>query len=138
MVEACKTASKFSTKSPNINILCSDNDSVVESDVDKAELLNTFFASQSNIDESNVTADLSDIDDNESSTLESISLDPSEVCDILKNIDSGKASGPDKISPILLKKGAIELSYPLCLLFNCSLSLKIFPTSWKIANITPV
>ena len=57
---------------------------------------------------------------------------------VLKSHDSSKASGPDGINPRILKEGAIELSYPLCNLFNKSLSQGISPNNWKCANVAPI
>jgi hypothetical protein len=39
---------------------------------------------------------------------------------------------------ILLKEAASILKYPLCTLFNLSLTLSTFPSEWKYANVTPV
>ena len=42
------------------------------------------------------------------------------------------------LNPIPLKEASSILKYPLCKLFNLSLSTSIFPTEWKFANVTPV
>jgi hypothetical protein len=42
------------------------------------------------------------------------------------------------LNPRLLKEASSILKYPLCKLFNLSLSTSIFPTEWKFANVTPV
>jgi hypothetical protein len=60
------------------------------------------------------------------------------VEDILKILDTSKATGPDCINPRLLREAAPILKYPLCKLFNISLSLSSFPSEWKLANVTPV
>ena len=57
---------------------------------------------------------------------------------MLLNLNPNKASGPDLVYPKLLKEGSQQLKYPLCKLFNLSLSLAIFPSDWKKANVTPV
>ena len=49
-----------------------------------------------------------------------------------------KASGPDLISPRLLKEGANQLSFPLSKFFNRLIISGQFPQSWKKANVTPV
>ena len=61
-----------------------------------------------------------------------------DVDDILKTLDTSKATGPDMLNPIPLKEASSILKYPLCKLFNLSLSTSIFPTEWKFANVTPV
>ena len=61
-----------------------------------------------------------------------------DVDDILKTVDTSKATGPDMLNPRLLKEASSILKYPLCKLFNLSLSTSIFPTESKFANVTPV
>jgi hypothetical protein len=39
---------------------------------------------------------------------------------------------------LYLKEAASILKYPLCTLFNLSLTLSTFPSEWKYANVTPV
>ena len=46
--------------------------------------------------------------------------------------------GQDGISSFLLKAGMPILAQPLSQLFNLSLSLSLFPDSWKIARVAPV
>ena len=58
--------------------------------------------------------------------------------DILKNIDISKATGPDGVSPRLLREGKHILTPILTNFFNLSLKKNIFPHSWKIANVTPI
>jgi hypothetical protein len=60
------------------------------------------------------------------------------VEDILKILDTSKAIGPDLLNPRLFKEAAYILKYPLCTLFNLSLTLSTFPSEWKYANVTPV
>ena len=58
--------------------------------------------------------------------------------DVLLNLKVSKASGPDLISPRLLKEGADVLAMPLSLLFNFLITCGHFPTFWKDANVTAV
>ena len=57
---------------------------------------------------------------------------------ILDHLDENKATGPDDISGRILKECARELTPSITKLCNISLSLGIFPQSWKLANIVPV
>ena len=57
---------------------------------------------------------------------------------ILKNIYVNKAPGPDGIAGITLKNCALNLAYPLSILYNISFSRGQLPSDWKIANIVPV
>ena len=70
--------------------------------------------------------------------LESISINPQEVEDILKTLKTGKAAGPDSIDNRLLTELALPLSTPLTDLFNSSLAKGKVPNLWKQANVTPV
>ena len=60
------------------------------------------------------------------------------MLNILKELNIGKASGPDGIHNRILREGAHQLVKPLCDLFNASLSLCILPSSWKISNVCPI
>ena len=54
-------------------------------------------------------------------------------------LDTTKATGPDLIYPrLLIVEGASILKFPLCRLFNLSLSTCRFPTQWNQSNVTPV
>ncbi|VDI33342.1 Hypothetical predicted protein [Mytilus galloprovincialis] len=111
------------------------DDNLIFNDIDKANEFNNFFAMQTNIDDTEaVIPDLTVPD----YTLSDITLKDSEVEDVLKILNPNKASGPDLISPILLKEAVSQLKFPLCKLFNLSLSKAIFPADWKKANVTPV
>ena len=105
---------------------------------DKAEVLNDFFSSQTNIDEANARITEENFENKQSNTIESIHLSPLEVETCLKSLKTGKAAGPDTINNRILKEVAGPLSHPLCDLFNYSLSSGLFPETWKQANITPI
>ena len=102
----------------------------------KAELFNDYFCKQANLNDSeNSVPDITDILIN---GLEQITITENEVKDILKILDTSTAIGPDLIKPRLLKEAASMLKYPLCRLFNLSLTLSTFPSEWKYPNVTPV
>ena len=103
--------------------------------VNKAALLNSYFCEQSNVDDSH--ASLPPLQP-PITLLENISINDSDVADVLKLLDVNKASGPDLLSPRLLKEGADILSEPLAKIFNLSLNSSYFPTVWKQANVVPV
>ena len=70
--------------------------------------------------------------------LDSLTLLPTEVEEILKSLPLGKAAGPDSINNRLLKELAHPLSIPLCDLFNFSLTTGKVPQIWKQANVSPI
>ena len=112
------------------NIYCYDDD-------EKANLLNSFFTSQTKLNDSNKTIPRpSPINVNQ--VLNDIEIIPSEVEDILANLQLGKANGPDGINSHVLKQCSSLLASPLCRLFNLSLRAGHFPAKWKEANVTPI
>ena len=61
-----------------------------------------------------------------------------KVSNKLGQLKENKALGPDRLSPKLLKEIKLEISDPLCLIFNRSLRDSSVPEDWKIANVTPI
>ena len=106
------------------------------SNVDKAEVFNSYFIKQSKINDSN--KNLPPDPTKPTTKLDNIFISPNDVHDVLLALDVSKAVGPDGVNPRLLKEGADQLCQPLSRLFNLSLSKGKFPTSWKKANVTPV
>ena len=71
-------------------------------------------------------------------SLSEIIISSQDVKDAISLIDPSKASGPDLVSPNLLKKGVNELSGPLSKFFTRLLLNSEFPSQWKRANVAPV
>ena len=70
--------------------------------------------------------------------ISSININENDVLLELKNIKTKKSAGPDKISPLVLKKCAIIIA-PFCtILFKKILEVGSFPSTWKIANVVPI
>ena len=116
-------------------LLTKDGD-IYSDDVDKANLLNHFFAEQIHLDEINSTlpSDIPPLPHN----LDSISTTSQEVDIMLKALKLDKAEDPDAINNRILKELSRLLSFPLCDLFNFSLSKGKVPAIWKEANVTPI
>ena len=75
----------------------------------------------------------------EDATLSNIKITALSVRTILQNLKINSASGPDEISPCILKKNPEnEISAPLATFFNLSLQTGNFPTRWKEANASPI
>ena len=132
--KACNQISGIKPSHSGIPPLLDDNNLIFD-DLSKANLLNDFFALQTELDDSQAT--LPEFIEPVNSLCD-IVLGDSEVEDVLKILDNSKASGPDLINPRLLKEAASQLKNPLCKLFNKSLSSSFFPSEWKKANVTPV
>ena len=99
----------------------------------KADLFNSFFYDQfSSLSKYSINI-------NFNSTREPhINMSTEMVYNILKNINSNKAPGPDGIDGNVLKNCARNLSVPLSLIFNLSFNTGSLPTDWKMAHIVPV
>ena len=111
------------------------NNECAETDIQKTNMLNNYFSSQATLDDDNrPLPHFTPVQHH----LASISITIQDVKDVLRNLNVNKASGPDLISPRLLKEGAIILSWPLSIIFNRSLEQGYFPTCWKFGNVTPI
>ena len=115
---------------------CVKNGMIYTDDKEKANILNQFFTDQSILDDTNAT--LPSLNQIPQHKLESISISPHEVEDILKILKTGKAAGPDSIDNRLLKELSGPLSTPLTDLFNFSLATGKVPSLWKQAHVTPI
>ena len=61
-----------------------------------------------------------------------------EIIDISSFIKPGKASGPDEISPRVVKESIYCIVQPLCNIYNLSFTTGIVPNKLKIAKIVPL
>ena len=98
---------------------------MIQDDNKKAELFNDYFCKQADLNDSETS--VPDITDILINGLEQITITENEVEDtgILKLLDTSKSIGPDLLNPRFLKEAASMLKYPLCTLFNLSLTLSI-------------
>lgn len=56
----------------------------------------------------------------------------------LKKLNVNKGAGPDQLPNSFLRSLSVELSHPMFLLFNESLSSGVFPYVWKESYMTPI
>jgi hypothetical protein len=61
-----------------------------------------------------------------------------DILDMISTLDTNKAVGTDIISNKMLIAVKVQISKPLCMLFNKSLHQNIFPTDWKLAHAIPL
>ena len=106
------------------------------SDQEKANVLNNFFTSISTIDDQNVQLPI--LMPKTHSTISNIRITENEVSEVLTNLQTNKATGPDEISQKILKETSNTLCNPLCTIFNRSIQEGKYPTLWKIANVMPL
>ena len=111
---------------------------VFSDDQAKADLLNAFFAQQTNLADVPLTLpDLSNFYTDEH-VADSLSTSSTEVFDTLVKLKAGKAPGKDSITPELLSKCASGIANSLSLLFNRSFSECRIPRDWKEALVVPI
>ena len=114
-----------------------DNRTVTDNEA-KAQILNDFFIDQTTVDDSNFSLPAEAPGLGQTNTLETLSVNSTEVFWILKSLDISKANGPDGVSARLLREGAPAISESLAKLFNISLIKCYFPSEWKKANVVPI
>ena len=61
-----------------------------------------------------------------------------EVQEALKEMDEGKAAGPDGLHPRLLKMLPVEALSVVRELFECSFRLRVVPQCWREGEIVPM
>ena len=71
-------------------------------------------------------------------TIDSLSFTVDQVLKALLNLDGNSAMGPDSLHPLLLKRCANELAYPLHVIFTRCLSEGQLPTDWKSSTVLPI
>ena len=107
-----------------------------ETSEEKANHFNEFFLSHNNIDTSN--ASLPKMPENNMEGLSAIDVTENEILDLLKCLDTNKATGPDGISPKLLKEAGIAIVPSLTRLIKMSLNHSKTPILWKRAHVLPL
>ena len=60
------------------------------------------------------------------------------VQQMLRNLKTDTATGPDKLPVFLLKELAEEIALNITLIINSSIKHSIFPAMWKKANVTAI
>ncbi len=109
---------------------------VATSDEDKAELLSEFYSS---VFTKEPQGQLPTIPTKKIDTAFAFkSISRTEVIKKLKKLKPSKSPGPDCIHPRVLQETAAELSLPLSIIFNNSLSKGAVPSKWKEALITAI
>ena len=130
-----KSYLKTHSGSPKLFPQIKHNNIAYENPTDIANVLNDYFVGQALVE--NPDKDLPNIPQ-QSESIDSIILTQTEIRDQLLSVDVSKANGPDNISNKFIKLIAPSLTYPLTILFNRSLSLSLFPQTWKKANVMPI
>ena len=101
--------------------------------LEKADILNKYFSSISNLNDENKV--LPDFDCGCLNVLSDIEVCEQDVIDIISTLNADKAVGHDIISNRMLLAVKNEIAKPLPLLFNRSIQEMVFPDQWKIAHV---
>ena len=108
----------------------------VISSTDKANLFASKFAANSTLDDQGcLPPDFPPITDEK---LCESKVTAGQIAELIKDLDSSKATGPDDIPVVVLKHLSPELSPILAKLFNRCLKEKCFPSAWKTSAVCPV
>jgi len=112
------------------------NDSVECTEpADKARIFNAYFHS---VFVNDIDVNLPTINTCNNNVLSDPWFTCDQVLTIMRGLDVNKASGPDGLSPFILKHCCQQLAPSLTLMFNKSMELGKVPSQWKLANVTPV
>ncbi|CAM2109003.1 unnamed protein product [Caretta caretta] len=115
--------------------LMNEGGNLVTEDVEKANVLNAFFASVFTNKVSSQTAALG-------ITTRGIDSQPSVekevVRDYLEKLDVHKSMGPDELHPRMLKELAAVIAEPLAIIFENSWRSGEVLDDWKKANVVPI
>ena len=103
-------------------------------------MINNFFIQQSQQSVSNCNNEIPQINTTPTitSTLTKFKTTPTDVEDLLQQLDTSKSNGSDGIPTRLLKEAASELPPYLSALFNLSFETGQTPQEWRDAPVTPI
>ena len=127
--------SKLKTKSA-IGQLEAANRMIIDNNQERANLLNDYFASVFQKEESTPLPHFNDRQF--SHELNIISITEVNICKAIDRIKPTKSQGPDNIHPMLIKEFKNSLLSPLKLIFEKSIQEANIPEIWKLAHVTAI
>ena len=124
--------------SSGIAPLYNDAGTLLTSDLEKANLLNSYFKSVFIQDDgilpnfpSRFPPTTTPIEIND------IKLSPSILNRIMSKLKTNSSAGPDSLPPIFYRNARSSLIYPLTIFFRICIDLHELPDEWKLSIITP-
>ncbi|KAK4831229.1 hypothetical protein QYF61_016327 [Mycteria americana] len=123
----------------NLQLLVEGGGNTVTKDEEKAEIVNSFFASVFN---SRVNCSLGtqppESEDRVGDQNGAPIIQGEMVSDLLHHLDIHKSMGPDEVHPRVLKELADVLTKPLSIIYQQSWLTGEVPADWRLANVTPI
>ena len=122
-------------RAPKIPPLLINNEFIVNCK-EKAKHFNRFFSDQCKLVQNNSTIPF--LYYHADKRISDIAISSEKILSLIRCINPKKANGPDNISGHMIRIADESIVLPLKLIFTNIMKTSIYPTLWKLANVTPV